>query len=157
MTEAELREAIVAEALSWERTPYHQHARIKGVGVDCAQLPAAVFGPEGADIIPDVRPTYSGQWMNHRDEELYLREIMQWAREIDPADVRPGDLVVWKFGRTFSHSAIVVDPPIVVHAALRGGCVFRMNMDQDEDYRPERRPRRAFSVFAPDGSLVGRR
>jgi cell wall-associated NlpC family hydrolase len=91
--------------------------------------------------------------MNHHDEELYLAEIRNWAREIPFDELKPGDLVVWKFGRTFSHSAIVVDPPIVIHSAVRGSAVFRMNMEQDEDYREGARPRLAFSVFNPDGSL----
>ena len=38
MTEAETRAAIVAEAMSWIGTPYHSHARIKGVGVDLSLI-----------------------------------------------------------------------------------------------------------------------
>jgi cell wall-associated NlpC family hydrolase len=148
-----MRAAIVAEALSWTGTPYAHHGRIKGLACDCAQLPAAVF--EAVGIIPHVELQYSPQWMMHRDEELYLDEIRRWAREIDPETVKPGDLVVWKFGRTFSHSAIVIEAPLVIHSAVRGSAVFQMNMDQDSDYRSPR-PRKAFSVFEANGQLVRR-
>lgn len=150
MGETELRAAIVAEAISWERTPYHHHARLKGVGVDCAQLPAAVFEAVGA--IPHLEPEYSEQWMIHRDEELYLAEIRRWARDIEVADARPGDLIVWKFGRTYSHSAIVIEPPLVIHAVVKGGAVIRADIERDEDLRD--RPRLAFSVFDEAGQLI---
>lgn len=40
MTPLELqqRAAVIAEAESWLSTPYHHEARIKGHGVDCAQI-----------------------------------------------------------------------------------------------------------------------
>lgn len=155
MDETALRAAIIAEALSWEGTPYLDGARIKRVGADCVQLPCAVFGPGGVGIIPGIKPAYSAQHMLHCDdgEEFYLAEIRRWAREIDVSEVKPGDLVAWRFGRVYSHSAIVIAPPMVIHAAIKGGCVFQMNMDQDADYQPARRPRKAFSVFNQDGSL----
>lgn len=151
----DLRAAIVAEAMSWEGTPYLGHARVKGVGVDCAQLPAAVF--EAVGVIPRVDPEYSQQWMLHRDEEAYLAEIRNWAREIDEADLQPGDLVVWKFGRTYSHSAIVIAAPIVIHAVIKAGSVVRCDMNAEEDFKAGTRPRKCFSVFKSDGTLVGGR
>lgn len=153
--EAELRAAIVAEALSWERTPYLPFGRVKGAGVDCAQFPAAVFAACG--IIPEIHPAYSQQWMHHRDEELYLAEIRCHAREIPVDEVKPGDLIVWKFGRTFSHSAIVIEPPLVIHAVIKGGAVIRCNIDEEEDYKAATRPRKAFSVFDVRGRLIKRK
>jgi cell wall-associated NlpC family hydrolase len=145
--ELAIRAAIVAEAISWEGTPYHSHARIKGAGVDCAQLPAAVYSAAGC--MPIVHPVYSEQWMMHRDDEIYLSEIRRFAREIAIEAIQPGDLVVWKFGRTYSHSAIVIDPPLVIHAVLKGRAVIRADIDGDEDLRS--RPRMAFSVFNEAG------
>jgi hypothetical protein len=37
------KRAQVQEALTWLGIPYHHHARVKGVGVDCAQLLCAVY------------------------------------------------------------------------------------------------------------------
>ena len=149
-SEAKKRAAIVAEALSWERTPYHGHQRVKGLAVDCAQLPIAVYSNVG--IIPPIEPEYSQQWMTHRDEELYIDQILEFSREILPGKVQAGDLIVWKFGRTFSHSAIVIEPPIVIHATAAARAVVRCDSSAEEEYRI--RPRRAFSVFQPGGSLV---
>lgn len=143
MTEAEARAAIVAEALTWEGTPYQSHARIKGVGVDCAQLPAAVY--EAVGLIGAVRPSYPADWMMHRDEERFLSFVLPHAREITEAEAKPGDLVIWKFGRTFSHSGILIDPPVVLHAVIRGQAVIRGDMSRDVDL--VERPRRFFSLF----------
>jgi cell wall-associated NlpC family hydrolase len=131
MTEAEARASIVDEAMGWLGAEYHHHARIKGVACDCAQLPAAVF--EAVGLIPHLEPEYSPQWMLHRDEELYLQWVRPYAREITREEVQPGDLAMWKFGRTYSHSAIVIDPPTVIHAVQRCRAVVLGNMDQDAD------------------------
>ena len=112
-----MREAVVMEALSWVRTPYHHHARIKGVGVDCAQLLIGVYA--GCGAIEAVDPgTYPPAWHLHQNEELFLGWLDKLA---DPAegDPLPGDVVIYKFGRTFSHGAICVGWPMVVHAAQK--------------------------------------
>lgn len=139
------RADVVAEALSWERTPYHSRARIKGVGVDCAQFPAAVYHAVG--LIPDLRPEYSPQWMLHRDEEQFLSWVTPYAREIGRDALGPGDFVIWKFGRTFSHGGIVIDPPDIIHAVIAGGAVVRGNMDRDGELQ---RPARFFTLFGGD-------
>ena len=137
------REDVVQEALSWEGTPYHHHARIKGVGVDCAQLPAAVY--EAVGLIPHVAPRYSEQWMMSRDEELYLSYVFPYAKEISREEVAPGDFAIWKYGRTFSHGAIVIEPPVILHAVIRARRVVRANMNEEEELK--RRPARFFTVF----------
>lgn len=141
--ETELRQLIIKEALEYLGTPYHHGARIKGVGVDCAQMPADVF--ERAGMIPHIEPEYSPQWMLHRDEEKYLEWVRPFAREITRDQIQPGDLVMWKFGRTYSHSAIVIEPPTVIHAMQRGNAVVLGNMDLDADLIS--RPALYFSLF----------
>lgn len=143
MTEAETRAAIVAEALSWEGTPYVPRGMIKGVGVDCAMLPSAIYHAVG--LIPELMPDYTQDWMMHRNEELFLSYVTPFAREIDEAELGPGDLVIWRFGRTYSHSAIVIEEPVVLHAVIRGGAVVRGDMMRDVDLID--RPRRFFSLF----------
>jgi cell wall-associated NlpC family hydrolase len=108
------RQAIVDEAISWLGTPYHHRARVKGSGVDCAQLPIAVYSKIG--IIPEFDPgDYSTQWYLHRDAERYLEQVEKYAHETD-GEILPGDFLVYKFGWTFSHGVIVVKWPIVIHA-----------------------------------------
>ena len=125
------REEVVREALSWERTPYHAHARLKGVGVDCAQLPCAVY--EAVGLIPHIEPAYTAQWMLHRDEEQFLGWVTQFGREIGREEVGAGDFAIWRFGRCYSHGAIVIDLPEVIHAVVAGNAVVRANVDRDED------------------------
>lgn len=143
MPEHEQRAAVVAEAMTWLTTPWMHAARVKGAGVDCAQLPAAVYAATG--VIPAIEPTYAEQWGLHRDRELYVEWVLRFGREIGRADLGPGDLVLWKYGRTFSHGAIVVDPPTVIHAWRMARGVTLDNMDQHEELRT--RPARFFSLW----------
>lgn len=144
------RQAIVAEALSWEATPYHHRARIKGIGVDCAQFPAAVYAAVG--LVPEINPEYSPEWFLHRDEEAYLAWVRPYARSITRDELAPGDFAIWKFGRTYSHGAIVIDPPIIIHAVIAGGAVIRADMERDEELRT--RPALYFSLFNADGTVL---
>lgn len=140
------RAAIVAEALSWEGTPYMSRAKIKGVGVDCAMLPAAIYAEVG--LIPELAPDYPPDWMMHRDEERFLGFVTPYAREIKEAEAKPGDLVIWRFGRTYSHAAILIEAPVVLHAVVRGGAVVRADINRDIDLAE--RPRRFFTLFGKD-------
>ncbi|MDR3508438.1 MAG: NlpC/P60 family protein [Caulobacteraceae bacterium] len=126
------RAAVVAEALSWLRTPYHHNARLKGVGTDCGQFPLAVY--EAAGVLPHVDTgDYSPTWNLHRAEELYLGFVQRLAHPTTRQALGPGDFVVWRVGRTFSHGAIVIDPPQVIHAVQIEGAVTLGDMDRDVD------------------------
>ena len=145
MTEAEERAAVVAEALTWLRTPYHPGARLKGVGVDCAQLVIGVFA--GAGVIEAFEPeAYPHDWHIHRDAERYMTGVLKFGAEIEAHAVRPGDLALYKFGRVFSHGAIVVDWPVVIHAVMRDGVVTLGDADRDVDLVS--RPVKFFSYWA---------
>jgi cell wall-associated NlpC family hydrolase len=121
------RESVIRAAVSWLRTPYHHRAAVKGAGADCAFFPVAVYKECG--ILPGAYepPEYSSQWHLHRSEELYLAEIERFCSELRPeaeaADVhpQPADFMVMQFGRTFSHGAIVVNWPIVIHSYIPHG------------------------------------
>lgn len=114
MSPDELRTAIVAEAMSWVGTPYHHLAAVKGSGVDCAMILVRIAQSVG--IVPpdfDPRP-YAPEWYLHRDEERYLAGLERWARRVEVA--QPGDIALYRFGRTASHGAIVIDDALMVHA-----------------------------------------
>jgi cell wall-associated NlpC family hydrolase len=144
MSTTHARERIVAEALTWLRTPYAHRQQLKGVGVDCAQFPLAVYAAAGV-IAPTEAGAYSAQWHLHRGEELYLQGVARLAREIDAKAAGPGDFAVWRYGRTFSHGAILLEGARVIHA-LRGVGVTLGDRDIDEDLRT--RPMRVFSLWA---------
>ena len=108
------------EALTWLRTPYHHHGRVKGVGVDCGQLLAAVY--EAAGVIDPIDPRYVQDWHLHRDRDLFVEFVESTgAKPIDPDRLGMGDIIVWKWGRAFSHGAIVLTPPQVLHSYVGVG------------------------------------
>jgi cell wall-associated NlpC family hydrolase len=114
------RRAVVAEALSWLGTPFHHEAGIKKVGVDCAYFLKAVFVKAG--LIEDFAiPHYPPDWHMHRDYERYLSFVTERARPITESEAQPGDVVVFKVGRCFSHGAVVVAWPRIVHAWVVAG------------------------------------
>ena len=137
MTPELQRQAVIDEAMTWLRTPYHHNARVKGAGTDCAQFPAAVY--EAAGVISHVEPEYPHDWHLHRNAEVYL----DWAEKLDATEIpveaaRPGDFIIWKFGRTFSHGAIFVDPPLIIHASAPAQMVTldRWTADEELKHRP---------------------
>jgi len=136
-----LREAVVAEADTWLRTPYHHMGRVKGGGTDCLMLLAAVYEAVGA-IPPAAVPFYPPDWNLHRDAERYLEGVVRYARAIEgPPGM--GDVAVFKFGRCFAHGAIVVAWPRLIHAWHNAGVVYA-----DADPPPLRcREVRFFSPF----------
>lgn len=148
------RTAVVAEALTWRGTPYHNHARLKGVGVDCLTFLAGVF--EHAGVVDRIElPPYAAQWHLHRFEELYVEGLKRYCVEaLPPLERRPlpADIVLWRFGRTFSHGAIVIAWPEVIHA-FTGRGVSRANALRDAplvkvaEQGPERGTPRPMRVF----------
>lgn len=119
-----LRAAVVAEARTWIGTPYHHRARVKGAGVDCAMILIEVYAACGVIENFDTGD-YPGDWMMHRDDERYIGFIAPLAEEYDPAaePIMPGDIVVWRYARTYSHGGIVTVWPKVVHAFAPFGVV----------------------------------
>ena len=137
------RALIVQEALTWERTPYHDHGRLKGIGTDCAMLPAEVYAACG--LIPPIPPQdYPVDWHMHRDGERFLAHVLEHADEtLDP---QPGDLVLYRWGRVFAHSGIVIAWPRIIHAVIGEGVV---QADGDAGVLTKRE-RRFFTVRGGD-------
>jgi len=114
------RESIVAEALSWNGTPYHHAARVKGHGVDCAQFLIAVVEAVTGRKIPVE--SYPPDWCLHRNDETFLEVLEQHAHRIEGPPL-PGDVAMFRWGRTVSHGAVVLDWPKVIHANVPERCV----------------------------------
>lgn len=112
-----MRDKIVIEALSWEGTPYHHLARVKGVGVDCAQFIAGVaekLNLTGSKINIE---TYSVEWHLHNREEKLLEIIESFGcKEVKIEDRKPGDILTFKFGRVNSHMGILIAENRFIHA-----------------------------------------
>ena len=65
------------------------------------------------------------------------------GREIAREAVQPGDFAIWRYGRTFSHGAILVGSSHIVHA-VRGQGVVLGDLDRDEDLTA--RPKKLFTL-----------
>lgn len=67
--------------------------------------------------------------MMHRSEERYLNEMIRFGEEVAHPD--PGDVAIFRFGRTMSHSAIVIEGTKVIHAHARDGIVMWGDLTQE--------------------------
>lgn len=115
--EAQGRAAIVREGLSWIGTPFRDCADVKGPNgaVDCAMLLVRCYVDAGHLAPFDPRP-YPPRWHLHKDRERFLEWVEDelGGRRIESP--RLGDVVIWQFGRCFSHGAILINSEEVVHA-----------------------------------------
>lgn len=112
---AVLRErfVVVAEAGAWLGTPFHHHAAVKGSGVDCAHLAAAVY--ETAGVLEDGKiGFYAQDWFQHEDAERLLERVSQFCAKVEEPE--PGDLALFAFGRASAHVGIVTSWPEMIHA-----------------------------------------
>ncbi len=143
------RAAVIAEAEGWLGTPYHHMARVRGVGCDCLTLLATVY--RAAGVVPAIEiPHYPPDWHLHRTNELYLEGLLRYGTEI-AAGPQGGDVALFRFGRCFSHGAIVTDWPYVIHAWHAGGV---MRSDARQPLLAGRRVR-FFSPFLESSTVIG--
>ena len=120
MNEFNGRAAVVAEALTWLKTPYHHEARVKGSGVDCGTLLLEVY--EAVGLTPHINvPHYAHDFHIHRDQEWYKNYVD--AHATPTMEPKPGDITLYRFGRILSHGAIVIKWPQIIHAYLEAGAV----------------------------------
>ena len=111
------RDAIVAEARSWIRTPYRHQASLKGVGCDCLGLVRgvwrAVCGTE-----PETVPGYSRDWAEAARCETLALAASRHMTAIDCAEFRPSDVLLfrWRAGLVAKHAAIATTLDKMVHA-----------------------------------------
>jgi cell wall-associated NlpC family hydrolase len=122
----EKRCRVIECSRSWKGTKYHHHANVKGGGVDCLYFIAESYREAGVIDVKDI-PHYQFQWNLHKGDETYMDGILRYAHEI--TSPLPGDIALWKIGRTFSHAAIVIDWPHIIHAVIGTG-VTEENVDQ---------------------------
>jgi cell wall-associated NlpC family hydrolase len=143
------RHAIVREARSWVRTPYHQQGDIKGIGVDCGMLLVRVFVDTGLCERFDPRP-YADDWYLHRSEERYLGFIIDRAKEV--LVPLPGDVMVFRYGRCFSHGGIVTNtsPLTIVHAFQPALVVLEEEVARSPALCATARRTRFFSLWAKE-------
>lgn len=99
-------EELAAILESWINTPFRHHSGVKHLGCDCIHLVARVFEEMGMG--PFYIPPYERDWHVHRENSLLEEGIKARVKVEDfPAeDPVDGDVVLFRFGKSNSHSAI---------------------------------------------------
>lgn len=142
----QIRELIASEAMSWLGTPYHHRARVKSHGADCATFIDEVMRAAGVWLEIEV-PFYPLQWFLHEERERWLEALAErGAVEIACDQKQRGDLLVVRMGRTFSHGAIILEWPQVIHCPLREGVVLA---DAEREILAGGREHKFFTAIAP--------
>jgi cell wall-associated NlpC family hydrolase len=147
----EKRRAVVNEARTWIKTPYHHMGRVKGKdgGIDCATFLLEVY--ERAGLIEHIETgNYSPDWYLHRDEEKYLEWILRFGVRVDhdwiggrdeflsvaiASEPLLADVILFRFGRCIAHGAIVTEWPMIIHSFRPIGMVVEENIDQNNHLR----------------------
>lgn len=107
------RAPLIAEAKTWEGTPYSPKGRVKGVGVDCGGLLYEVYNPVFGPFA-SFPEDYAADWALHTTQERYLDFIMPHVKQV-PA-VLPGGFSVYHMGNVYAHAAIMLDNGNYLHA-----------------------------------------
>lgn len=119
------REELVKEAMEWMNTPYRGWSRMKQFGADCIGFVAGVFVNTGhitdAEAEAAIPKSYSLQHGQHEATTEYVDGILKFMEEISESEVRPGDVVMFKIALAYSHSAVVVKWPLILHSMAHGG------------------------------------
>lgn len=156
--EAKARAAFVNEALTWIGTPFRDCAAVKGRAgaVDCAMLLVRSAVDTGLLAPFDPRP-YPPRWHLHRDEERFVDIVTGRLGASEVNSPKVGDVVIWQFGRTFSHGAILINRSEVVHAYWASGCTLVSRIDEPllthvaVGSKPVPRPVRYFDLWSARG------
>ena len=120
-TEVEERQMVVDEARTWLLTPYHSNADLKGAGVDCIRFIQRCF--INAGLIGDFSiPHHSPQWALNQTSELLLEGLGLYAHEVEIP--LPADVAIFKVGKCWGHSSLVVSWPKLIHANPPGSCRY---------------------------------
>jgi cell wall-associated NlpC family hydrolase len=113
---------ILAEAPSWEGTPYHHHAALKGIGADCVGLLAGVA--HACHRLPAgwMMPAYSTQWHWHTTRSLLVETLEELgAPQRELATAVPGCILLFRIERAVGHAGILLPDGIFLHARMIAG------------------------------------
>jgi cell wall-associated NlpC family hydrolase len=76
-----------------------------------------------AGIVGEIDPgEYVQDWHLHRDEPVYQQQLERYAQRIE-GPALPGDIALFKYGRSAAHGAIVIEWPRIVHSYITAGQV----------------------------------
>lgn len=116
------RQEAVIEAQRWIGTPFRMNAAIRGVGVDCGRFLVEVYRTVGVEVGEEL-PLLSRQWHLHTQDNTYIEIIQRHCTPV-PEPI-PGGIAMFRLSRhsnrPYSHSALVVSWPRVIHVHWSSG------------------------------------
>ena len=119
-----MRGTALAEARLWLGTPYRHQASLRDVGCDCLGLVRGIWRAlHGAE--PEPIPPYRPDWAEVGVGEPLLEALGRWLIPLDPADARPGDVLVFRMTpeAVAKHCAILSAEDRMIHAYWGRACV----------------------------------
>lgn len=127
---------------SWVGTPFRHGVGVRGMGVDCIYFVTRVM--EEMELGPFQIPEYSRDWLFHSNEELLLNGILKSinVKSLNLLEPLNGDIILFKFGRTNSHSAIFYKDHL--YQAVNGIGVIKLHW---LDARWHKRKRHALRIL----------
>lgn len=121
---AQMRERVVQIAREWIGTPFLAGECRKGRGCDCGSLIAGVMAEAGAIVDMPALGKYDHLAPAMRGDGFYLAQMRDFALGIHESRIQPGDIVMYRLGRAFSHAAIICDwTREVIHAVSGQGVI----------------------------------
>jgi cell wall-associated NlpC family hydrolase len=148
---------LCADAAGWVGTPFAAHSQVRGAGVDCIHLCAALY--EATGFLDGFKPpAYAIDAGNHNAES----QILEWlatnrqfrpvfARDADQpaaADLlQPGDLLLFRIAAVEHHCGVLLGRKRFIHA--RAGVHSTVTIDSLTDPIYRRCLTFAFRPLAP--------
>lgn len=121
------RESVVGSAKAWLGTQYHHMANRRGIGCDCVTFLRGAFLDAQIGLDIPMMKYYPENWHFHRDVERYMEGLIQYCVEVASVDERPplpADILLFKHARAYSHGALVIDYPKLIHSVKPRGVEY---------------------------------
>ena len=103
------QDILIKEIKEWIGTPYKHRCMVKGKGGDCILSIGSIFINTKA-IKPNIKyPEYAPDWHLHNSNELLYEYIHKNINVEDiplNAEIKNGDILLYKFGKACSHAAL---------------------------------------------------
>ena len=125
---------ICAEALTWLDTPWVHRQCVKGVrgGVDCVRLLEGIAKAVG--LLPQSwqPPMYSQSFHLHSDREMVQEVLVALGAIATPlGNAQPGECLLFRFGRSCAHAALLMPGNHILHALKAEGRVVQNTLAGD--------------------------
>ncbi len=102
---------ITVQARTWLGTPFHHQARLKGKGCDCLGLIVGVVDELGlVDESGRLLSSYDEiNYSKEPDGKYLIQKLENILDEVNPSEIKAGDLALFKMGNNPQHLAIITD------------------------------------------------